>query len=120
MGLNPQQVCQLVHPRENGQLLGHHLVHASPGEERIYPLLDRVPIAVQVEVDVGFLTPEIRGELHRLGAEWLVKAVGQGMGEISRKHNGAVAQLSATNGGGGRDRSLPYTALAGIENDSQW
>ena len=30
---DPEQVAQLVHARQDGHLLGHHLVQAAPGEE---------------------------------------------------------------------------------------
>ena len=65
---DPKEAGQLVHARQYGQLLGHHVVQSAPGKQRVHPILDDAVVAVDVVVDVGFLRPEIGGHLHRLGA----------------------------------------------------
>ena len=92
---DPQQVAELVHPRQDGHLLGQDLVQPAPAEELGHVALDRRPVASDVVVDVRLLAPEIRCEGGRLRPERAVEGVGQAVGDIGREDDRPMAALGA-------------------------
>ena len=51
-GRDPHQAEQLLHPGQDRDLLGHRLVDAAEGHEAGQELVDRAPVALELDVDV--------------------------------------------------------------------
>jgi hypothetical protein len=115
---DPEQVAELVHPRQDGHLLGHHLIEPAPREQLRDVVLDRPPVAGDVVVDVRLLTVEVRCDLRRLGAEGRVERVGEAVGDVGREDDRPEPAISAQERGRGGDARLPDAALAGVEEDA--
>ena len=116
---DPEQVAQLVHARQHGHLLGHHLVEAAPLEEAREVGLDRAPVARDVEEHVRLMGPQVRRDLARRGPDRHVQRVRQAVRDVGRDDQRAHAALGAQHGRRGGDARLADAALAGVDEDAR-
>ena len=78
VAVDPQQVGQLVHAGQHGELVRHEVVDlARPAQDGVEPFLNVAPVGFEVVVDVGFLRPQVGSDLLWHRSQRHVQAVGQ-------------------------------------------
>ena len=108
---------QVLDAGEHGQLVGHQLVDARPGEHGAQVLLQRPPRVVEqgVGVDVGGVQPAL--QLGGLAVELGFERVAEGVRGVGRDDQRLASRTGEAGGRGRRERRLADAALSREQHD---
>jgi hypothetical protein len=107
-----QQADHFLHARDNRHLFRDGLVHALFAQDIAQVTLHLAPVLAHLLDYVDLLGEEVGSNLHRLGVQRHIQAVGQAVRDVGADDQCAVAKIRATDSRSRGCRCLADAAFA--------
>jgi hypothetical protein len=109
---------QLVHAREDEELLGLDSPSTPPVEDVHQLTANRAPVTVELALSVDLLGMELIDNGRRVGSKGDCQSIGQRVCRVGRCDQGSIAGVSRGKGCRSCHGGLPHPTLSGDEDDS--